>query len=78
MLTFLGLVNNTIYGIASANNLYFVDAYAAFDEHEGTELEKAALLFVDEVHPSELGQELLYDAALEVYRSFCGEMVTCN
>ena len=45
--------------------LYYVDALTAFETYVSTEGDKADL-FVDEVHPSELGQELLYQAALAV------------
>ena len=66
LLGFLGEVNGVIYNIAEAYESFFVDAYTAFEDYPGSELEKAALLFVDEVHPSTLGQVLLYNAAYEV------------
>ena len=59
-------VNLTIESFAALPSVYFVDAYAAFDVYPGSESEKAGLLFVDEVHPSELGQELLFEAAYKV------------
>lgn len=46
-------------------HLYYVDALAAFETFVFFAGNKADL-FVDEVHPSELGQKLLYQAALEV------------
>ena len=66
LLPLLAGVNAAIAGFAVSPDVYFVDAYAAFNDYPGSELEKAALLFVDAVHPSALGQELLVEAAYDV------------
>jgi len=47
-------------------NIYYVDALAAFELYGIYEGEKTDL-FVDLVHPSELGQEILFEATIPVY-----------
>ena len=66
LLPLLAGVNAAIAGIAETNNLYFVDAYGYFDAFHESKYVKAGLLFVDEVHPSALGQVLLFEAAYDL------------
>ena len=68
-------VNLTIELFAAPPDVYLVDAYAAFDDEPGEQNDKPLMLFVDEVHPSEKGQVLLYQAAVDVY---CSQMAACN
>lgn len=60
----LGVNNMVIGSYALIPTVYIVDAYATFDEFDECKYVKAALLFVDEVHPSELGQQLLCEEVL--------------